>query len=949
LNSEVDANFTNLNDDKAELSGAAFTGPITTNSTVDGRDVATDGTKLDGIEASADVTDTTNVTAAGALMDSELTSEASVKALNQGVATTDSPTFAGLTTTANMSFGDNVKATFGSNDLQIYHDGSNSFISDTGTGNLFITGASNMYLQNGSSETFLDATTNGAVRLFYDNALKIETSSTGINVTGTATMDGLTVSGVQNSKVAYFDDSSEAGYRQLQFTSSNNGQYWDINSQGTSGGLGGVLTLSTRSIDRLSINTGGDISFYENTGTTPKFSWSSSNETIAIGTGASSTATISAYSRTVSANLPSALRIIENTGASTYWDIGANNGASPNLNFYVNANTTPKVTFASSGNVGIGTSPIAPLHVKGTTDGNLLVRAGSLAVGTLTGTALSSVNDAVSATTPLTFEGSEFNFVQSNAVKVKVDASGNVQLTSAAAVKLAWNRGGAYYNWIESDGVAGNNFMRFGVGNDEKMRIDSNGQLLLGTTENVFGGADRYGFNFYANGQSNQSIDGTSEAVAQYINRENDDGAFTEFYKDRAKVGSIGVEGGDLTIGTDTQTGLHFWNNTAIRPWNITANTRADASCDLGELNTRFKDLHLSGTANVGGVYNTGIYNQQSGDIQFWVPNVGEAVRIQQNTGNVGIGESNPSVPLAISATTGAITTTSSTGTNIVYNAMLNSGGGLYLGLESNTGGGIFSGSSAYDALLGHTGAYNMHFVTSNTIRATIDSSGKVGIGTSSPEQPITVGDTSDSQNYIQIKTSATGAAGLLFSDGASTNPAGYLYDHATNSMQFKVNGSEKMRILSTGGITFNGDTAQANALDDYEEGTWTPTVYGGTTAGSTPAGTFAGNYTKIGRQVTAMFSCSNVTLSGAAGSLYLGGLPFTAQNPNNREASGIVRMYNQDLAAPSDGYFIPLYNLVDNATAGTFLQTSDNAAWSTVSVDNSSTLYFEGTITYFT
>jgi hypothetical protein len=54
-------------------------------------------TKLGGIEALADVTDATNVTAAGALMDSELTSIASVKALNQGVATTDSPTFAALT------------------------------------------------------------------------------------------------------------------------------------------------------------------------------------------------------------------------------------------------------------------------------------------------------------------------------------------------------------------------------------------------------------------------------------------------------------------------------------------------------------------------------------------------------------------------------------------------------------------------------------------------------------------------------------------------------------------------------------------------------------------------------------------------------------------------------------------------------------------------------------
>jgi cytoskeletal protein CcmA (bactofilin family) len=113
------------------------TGNIAVSGTVDGRDVATDGTKLDGIESSAtadqtaaeirtaveaatdsnvftdadhtklnaiealaDVTDATNVTAAGALMDSELTAIASVKALNQGVATTDSPTFVNVTGTS---------------------------------------------------------------------------------------------------------------------------------------------------------------------------------------------------------------------------------------------------------------------------------------------------------------------------------------------------------------------------------------------------------------------------------------------------------------------------------------------------------------------------------------------------------------------------------------------------------------------------------------------------------------------------------------------------------------------------------------------------------------------------------------------------------------------------------------------------------------------------------
>jgi hypothetical protein len=81
------------------FSSATVNGNITVTGTVDGRDVASDGSKLDGIESGADVTDTANVTAAGALMDSELTSEASVKALDQGVATTDSPDFAGITAT----------------------------------------------------------------------------------------------------------------------------------------------------------------------------------------------------------------------------------------------------------------------------------------------------------------------------------------------------------------------------------------------------------------------------------------------------------------------------------------------------------------------------------------------------------------------------------------------------------------------------------------------------------------------------------------------------------------------------------------------------------------------------------------------------------------------------------------------------------------------------------
>lgn len=62
--------------------GFDVTGNITVSGTVDGRDIATDGTKLDGIETGADVTDTANVTAAGALMDSEVTNLAAVKAFD---------------------------------------------------------------------------------------------------------------------------------------------------------------------------------------------------------------------------------------------------------------------------------------------------------------------------------------------------------------------------------------------------------------------------------------------------------------------------------------------------------------------------------------------------------------------------------------------------------------------------------------------------------------------------------------------------------------------------------------------------------------------------------------------------------------------------------------------------------------------------------------------------
>jgi len=79
---------------------------------------------------------------------------------------------------------DNIKATFGdSDDLQIYHDGSNSFISDTGIGDLRILG-SVVRLKSAGDENMIVGVENAGVTLYYDAVAKLTTTSTGVKITG---------------------------------------------------------------------------------------------------------------------------------------------------------------------------------------------------------------------------------------------------------------------------------------------------------------------------------------------------------------------------------------------------------------------------------------------------------------------------------------------------------------------------------------------------------------------------------------------------------------------------------------------------------------------------------------------------------------------------------------------------------------------------------------------
>ena len=103
----------------------------------------------------------------------------------------------GDTMTGNLSFGDSDKAIFGAgSDLQIFHDGNNSFINELGTGNLTIKSSNVLYLMSGDSEPYATFTANGAATLYYDNAAKLATTSTGIGVTGTVTSDAYALDNV---------------------------------------------------------------------------------------------------------------------------------------------------------------------------------------------------------------------------------------------------------------------------------------------------------------------------------------------------------------------------------------------------------------------------------------------------------------------------------------------------------------------------------------------------------------------------------------------------------------------------------------------------------------------------------------------------------------------------------------------------------------------------------
>jgi hypothetical protein len=142
----------------------------------------------------------------------------------------------------------------------------------------------------------------------------------------------------------------------------------------------------------------------------------------------------------------------------------------------------------------------------------------------------------------------------------------------------------------------------------------------------------------------------------------------------------------------------------------------------------------------------------------------------------------------------------------------------------------------------------------------------RVGLGTGLPTTALTLG---TSQTATVQNGGSTSAPAYGITSGALGVNGTYV--PAANTLGFVVGGGERGRF-TVNGLTFNGDTAAANALDDYEEGTWTPASGGGTAAAGSAAA-----YIKIGRSVTVM---ADVTFTGVTSPTYtITGLPFAVNS----------------------------------------------------------------------
>jgi hypothetical protein len=301
---------------------------------------------------------------------------------------------------------------------------------------------------------------------------------------------------------------------------------------------------------------------------------------------------------------------------------------------------------------------------------------------------------------------------------------------------------------------------------------------------------------------------------------------------------------------------------------------------------------------------------------------------IEDSSGNIGINRTDPDQKLNING-------------NLEVNAYDNpsGSGGYYTPKGLIIGNAYDAGKTTTDdrnAIIWQERGLDLDIATSDTLRMKITYDGKIGIGTDVPSELLHL--QSGWTKQILKSTNLNTASSLIF-DTHNINTADFLLgqlagrwngndvayinfeagadttnkDDGVISFLTSPSGStptERLRILSSGGITFNGDTATANALDDYEEGNWTPS----TTNFTHTVNANDCYYTKIGRRVTVYGQIARDQVAAPSSAYFeITGMPF-ARGTNLRSIEGSFWLDNGNTATDYIGgisYFYTTTNLI--------------------------------------
>jgi len=502
--------------------------------------------------------------------------------------------------TANgLEFPDNSKAIFGAgSDLQIGHDGSVSFITDSGTGDLYIQGSSAIRLTNpAGNETFAVFNDNGAASLYYDNGVSLSTAATGIDVTGSVTADGLTVDGQGTITKAVADQLT------LAYNASNSTSYGYFSI--VNNNIGNEFSIHTGGSKSLNLDANGDISFYNTGGTSQSLFWDASAESLGIGT---TSLTTSDGSNVELSAATSSRVILASTGTGgRKWAMAT--GTTGSLDFYDYDASAYRMRIDASGNVSIGTSnSLGVLTIKApasddqdiitiTEDGinQAFSINGNFAGSGSTGNAITLDSYWVDDIISFSGDGSVGIGTSTPSDTYNYGKALDLQSSTGAAIYLRDSDNTNNFGFISYDGGenrcviggGGTAYLRLISAGAECGRFDTSGNLLVGKTATSFSLA---GIGLMANDQILATAASDNPLA---LNRLTTDGDIARFYKDSALVGSIGTINSALYIGTLSENSGITFQGTALQPTNGAQN-RVDNTNDIGSGTYRWDDIYAT-------------------------------------------------------------------------------------------------------------------------------------------------------------------------------------------------------------------------------------------------------------------------------------------------------------------------------------------------------------------